>query len=93
MDLRHTARVIAASESHKGAIVITVTDDGVRIGIAGLGPDEVRYALCAAINYSFVFDGDAEADDDAGESDESDDFSGGSEPQRDDDDLSMDDPD
>ena len=63
MDLRHTAHTIAAGEGHRGAIVISVTDDGVRIETAGLTPDELRYALCAAFNDSFLIDGETEIED------------------------------
>jgi hypothetical protein len=68
MDVRNRAREIAAGEGQKGAIVITVTHEGVCIGVAGLTSDEVRYALCAAINHSFALDDDAaiDAEDDPG---------------------------
>ena len=56
VDLRRTARAIAANYGDKGAVVITVSDEGVRIGTEGLTPDELRHALCVAVNYSFVFE-------------------------------------
>jgi hypothetical protein len=54
--LRRQAKAIASSYEDKGAIVITVGDEGIRIGTEGLTPDELRNALCVAINYSFVFE-------------------------------------
>ncbi|MEE9250833.1 MAG: hypothetical protein V3U93_06870 [Alphaproteobacteria bacterium] len=56
IDLRRTARALAANYGDKGAVVITVSDDGVRIGTEGLTPDELRHALFVAINYTFVFE-------------------------------------
>ena len=56
VDLRRTARAIAANYGDKGAVVITVSDEGVRIGTEGLSPDELRYALCVATHYSFMFE-------------------------------------
>jgi len=50
MDLRRTARAVAANRGAKGAIIICVNDEGVRVGIAGLTAGELCYALCAAIN-------------------------------------------
>jgi hypothetical protein len=55
IDLRRTARALAANYGDKGAVVITVNDEGVRIGTEGLSPDELQYALCVAINYTFEF--------------------------------------
>lgn len=56
IDLRRTARAIAANYGDKGAVVITVSDEGVRIGTEGLSTDELRHALCTAMHYSFVFE-------------------------------------
>jgi hypothetical protein len=58
VDLRRMARSIASSYGDKGAIVISVSKEGVRIGTEGLTPDELRHALCVAINYSFEFEDD-----------------------------------
>ncbi len=54
--LRRQAMAIASSYDDKGAIVITVGKEGIRIGTEGLTPDELRQALCVAIHYSFVFE-------------------------------------
>lgn len=56
IDLRRTARAIAANYGDKGAVVITVSDQRVRVGTEGLTPDELRHALCVAIHYSFLFE-------------------------------------
>jgi hypothetical protein len=61
MDLQRTARAIAANHGDKGAIIITVSDDGIRVGTEGLTADELRHALCVAINCSFEFEAEAEA--------------------------------
>lgn len=57
VDLRRTARAVAQNYGDKGALVLTVGEEGVRVGTEGLTPDELRHALCVAINYSFVFEG------------------------------------
>lgn len=56
IDLRRTARAVATNYGDKGAVVIAVNDKGVRIGTEGLTSDELRHALCVAINYTFVFE-------------------------------------
>ncbi len=56
VDLRRTARAVAANYGDKGAVVISVNDEGVRVGTEGLTPDELRHALCVAINYTFDFE-------------------------------------
>jgi hypothetical protein len=56
LDLRRTARAIASNYGDKGGVVITVGEGGVRIGVENLTPQELRDALCVAINYSFVFE-------------------------------------
>jgi hypothetical protein len=56
IDLRRTAKAIASNYGDKGGVVITVGDDGVRIGVENLTPDELREALCTAIHYSYVFE-------------------------------------
>lgn len=53
VDLRRTTRAIAVNYGDKGAVVISVSDEGVRVGPEGLTPDELRHALCIAINYTF----------------------------------------
>ena len=52
---REMAGSIAASYGDKGAIVITVGDEGVRIGIEGLTQHQIQDALCTAIHYNFSF--------------------------------------
>jgi CheY-like chemotaxis protein len=52
---REMARSIASSYGDKGAIVITVGEEGVRIGIEGLTQQQVQDALCIAIHYNFSF--------------------------------------
>ncbi len=53
MYLRYIAR--AMRHGSKGAIVISIDDEGVHMGIAGLQADELRYTLCAAIDSAFEF--------------------------------------
>lgn len=55
LKLRDLAGTIAAKCEDKGAIVITYSPQGVRIGVEGLTPEELREALCTAIHYSYVF--------------------------------------
>lgn len=59
VDLRRTAKAIASNYGDKGAVVISVGENGVRVGTEGLTPQELREALCVAINYSFVFEDEA----------------------------------
>ena len=68
LSLRHTAAAVARNYGDKGAVVITFGAEGARIGVENLTPDELRDALCTAIHYSFVFEGEAikESDDEAG---------------------------
>lgn len=56
MDLRRTARAIASNYGDKGGVVITYGEEGIRIGVENLTPDELREALCVAINYSYAFE-------------------------------------
>jgi len=56
IDLMRTARAVASNFGDKGAVVISFGEDGVRVGTQGLTPDEMRYALCVAINYTFVLE-------------------------------------
>lgn len=49
---------IASAYDDDGAIVISVGKEGVRIGVEGLSPEQVREALCVAINYSYEHEGD-----------------------------------
>ncbi len=56
LQLRGLARTIAAECGDKGAIVITLGEEGIRIGTEGCTPTELREALCTAIHYSYVFE-------------------------------------
>lgn len=58
MNLRRMAGGIASAYNDDGAIVISVGEDGTRIGVEGLSPERVRNALCVAINYSYEFPSD-----------------------------------
>jgi hypothetical protein len=60
LPLRKMARSIASNYGDKGAVVITYGADGIRIGVENLTPDELREVLCTAINYSYVFESEAE---------------------------------
>ena len=62
MSLQHTAAAVARNYGDKGSVVITYGSDGVRIGVEGLTPAELREALCTAIHYSFVFEDDKQAE-------------------------------
>ncbi len=48
------ARSIAASYGDKGAIVLTVSEEGIRIGVQGLTDREVQEALCVGIHYNML---------------------------------------
>ena len=54
LSLDGLAAQAAAEYGDKGGIVITLGPGGVRIGAAGLTPDELRKALCTAIHYTYV---------------------------------------
>ncbi len=51
--LKHNAASIARNYGDKGAIVITVGDEGIRIGVHGLSDRDIQDALCVAIHYNF----------------------------------------
>ena len=53
IDLKRMANSIASNYGDKGAIVISVGGDGVRIGVNGLSDREIQDALCVAIHYNF----------------------------------------
>jgi len=42
--------------------VVTMGDEGIRIGTKGLTFDEVREALCVAIHYCYCFEGGSVSD-------------------------------
>ena len=54
VDLQRMARSIAASYGDKGAIVLTVSEEGIRIGVQGLTDHEVQEALCVGIHYNML---------------------------------------
>jgi hypothetical protein len=54
--LERMARAIAANYGDKGAIVLTVGTEGVRIGVHGLDAREIQDALCVGIHYNFAMD-------------------------------------
>lgn len=56
VDLRRMAGAVASNYGDRGAIVISVGEDGVRIGTQGLTPTEQREALAVAMHYTFVFE-------------------------------------
>ena len=58
VDLERMARSIAHAHGDKGAIVITVGEDGVRIGVHGLDAREIQDALCVGLFYNFVKEAD-----------------------------------
>ena len=68
LSLRHTAAAVARNYGDKGAVVISFGSEGTRIGVENLTSEELREALCTAIHYSYVFEGEAieEPDDEAG---------------------------
>lgn len=53
--LRQMAQSIASQYGDKGGIVLTYGTEGIRVGTAGLSPDEMERALCVAIHYNFCF--------------------------------------
>lgn len=56
LSLRGLAKTIATECKDKGAVVISYGEEGVRIGVENLTPEELREALCTAIHYSFDFE-------------------------------------
>jgi len=60
LSLRGIARTVAAECGDKGAVVISYSSEGVRIGVENLTPAELREALCTAIHYSFAFEDQCE---------------------------------
>jgi hypothetical protein len=61
LSLERTAGAVASNYGDKGAVIISVADDGTRIGVANLTPEELREALCVAITYSFAFEDETAA--------------------------------
>lgn len=58
IDLQRTAAAIAKNYGDKGAAIVTFGEDGIRVGVSNLTPDELREPLCTAVHYSFVFEED-----------------------------------
>ena len=58
LSLRGLAKTIAVECRDKGPVVISYGEEGVRIGVENLTPQELREALCTAIHYSYVFEKD-----------------------------------
>jgi len=56
LSLRGLAKTIATECKDKGAVVISYGNEGVRIGVENLTPEELREALCVAIHYSYDFE-------------------------------------
>ena len=56
LNLRGIAQTVAQECGDKGCVVISFGDEGVRIGVENLKPEELREALCTAIHYSYVFE-------------------------------------
>lgn len=57
LDLKRTAAAIASNHGDKGAIVITMGEEGIRVGVHGLSDKEIQDALCVVIHYNFCFMG------------------------------------
>ena len=58
LDLKRMAASIAANYGDKGAVVITVGDDGFRIGVSNLTDRELHDALCVGIHHCVLMAGD-----------------------------------
>ena len=56
INLQGLAKTVAGELGDKGAVVISFSEEGVRVGVEGLTPEELREALCTAIHYSYVFE-------------------------------------
>ena len=54
LDLERTARSIASNYGDKGAVVITLGEDGFRIGVSGLTDRELQDALCVGIHHNLL---------------------------------------
>ena len=55
ISLKKMATSIASDYGDKGAIIITMGEDGIRIGTDGLSYQELNEVLCTAIHYNFCF--------------------------------------
>ncbi len=59
LGLRRMAKAIASSYGDKGALIVTLGEEGYRFGVEGLTPEEVEKAACLLIHYNFCFDEEA----------------------------------
>ena len=56
LSLQGLAKTVAEETGDKGAVVISFSNEGVRVGAEGLTPEELGEALCTAIHYFYVFE-------------------------------------
>lgn len=54
IDLKRMAGSIAANYGDKGAVVITVGEDGFRIGVSNLTDRELQDAFCVGIHHNLL---------------------------------------
>ena len=54
INLKKMASSIARNKGDKGAIIITMGNEGTSIGVSGLDDREIQEALCTAIYYNFL---------------------------------------
>lgn len=64
LSLSHTAAALARNYGDKGAVVISFGDEGTRIGVGNLAPEELREALRIAMLCSLAFENEAIKDPD-----------------------------
>ena len=58
LDLERMARSIATNYGDKGAVIITLGEEGFRIGVFGLDNRELQNALCVGIHHNFMMMGE-----------------------------------
>lgn len=54
VNLERMARSIARAYGDKGAVVISVGEDGYRVGVANLTDRELQDALCVGIHHNLI---------------------------------------
>jgi hypothetical protein len=54
LPLMKQANAIASSYGDKGAIILTYSEDGIRIGTHGLNDREIQETLCVGIYYNYL---------------------------------------
>jgi hypothetical protein len=64
LSLSHAAAALARNYGDKGAVVISFGDEGTRIGVGNLAPEELREALRIAMLCSFALENEAIKDPD-----------------------------